>query len=59
MNHVHDIKLHYLCGNKLMSYRLNRTDGELLIDLTDGIIDNTTTDITLIGRNLQRFWRIF
>ena len=29
-----------------MSYRINRTDGELLIDLTDGIIDNTTTDIT-------------
>jgi len=38
-----------------MSYRLNRTDGELLIDLTDGILDNTTTDITLIGKNYKGF----
>ena len=38
-----------------MGYRINRTDGELLIDLTDGTIDNTTTDITLIGRNYKGF----
>jgi len=38
-----------------MSYRLNRTDGELLVDLTDGILDNTTTDITLIGKNYKGF----
>lgn len=38
-----------------MSYRLNRTDGELLVDLTDGILDNTTTDLTLIGKNYKGF----
>ena len=38
-----------------MSYRLNRTDGELLVDLTDGILDTTTTDITLIGKNYKGF----
>lgn len=38
-----------------MSYRINRTDGELLVDLTDGIIDNTTTNLTLIGKNYQGF----
>lgn len=38
-----------------MSYRINRTDGELLVDLTDGIIDTATTDLTLIGRNYKGF----
>ncbi len=38
-----------------MSYRLNRTDGQLLVDLTDGILDNTTTDLTLIGKNYKGF----
>ena len=38
-----------------MSYRLNRTDGELLVDLTDGILDLTTTDLTLIGKNYKGF----
>jgi len=38
-----------------MSYRINRTDGELLVDLTDGIIDTSSTDLTLIGRNYKGF----
>lgn len=38
-----------------MAYRLNRTDGELLVDLTDGILDTTTTDLSLIGRNYKGF----
>lgn len=38
-----------------MSYRLNKTDGELILDLADGQIDNTTTDITLVGRNYKGF----
>ena len=42
-----------------MSYRINRTDGELLIDLTDGIIDSTTTDLTLIGKNYKGFGEYF
>jgi len=38
-----------------MSYRINRTDGELLVDLIDGVIDTSSTDITLIGRNYKGF----
>lgn len=42
-----------------MTYRLNKTDGELLVDLVDGQIDQDTTDITLIGRNYQGFGEYF
>jgi len=38
-----------------MSYRINRTDGELLVDLTDGTIDSNATDLILIGRNYKGF----
>ena len=38
-----------------MSYKLNKTDGELLVELADGQIDTTTTDITLVGRNYKGF----
>ena len=38
-----------------MTYRLNKTNGDLLVDLVDGQIDNTTTDITLVGRNYKGF----
>jgi len=38
-----------------MTYRINKTDGELLIDLTDGIIDKESTDLTLIGKNYKGF----
>jgi len=38
-----------------MSYKLNKTDGELLVELADGIIDNSTTDITLVGKNYKGF----
>lgn len=38
-----------------MSYRINKTNGDLLIDLTDGIIDTSSTDITLVGRNYKGF----
>ena len=30
-----------------MSYKLNKTDGSLLVDLVDGKLDTTTTDISL------------
>jgi len=42
-----------------MSYKLNKTDGELLIELADGQLDVTTTDITLIGRNYKGFGEAF
>ena len=38
-----------------MSYKLNRTDGSLLVDLVDGSLDTTTTDISLIGKNYSGF----
>ena len=34
-----------------MSYKLNKTDGSLLVDLVDGQLDTTSSDLTLIGRN--------
>jgi len=42
-----------------MSYKINKTDGELLIELADGQIDTTSTDITLIGRNYKGFGELF
>lgn len=38
-----------------MAYRINKTDGTLLIDLIDGTIDTESSDITLIGRNYKGF----
>ena len=29
-----------------MSYKLNKTDGTLLVDLVDGQLDTTTSDIS-------------
>lgn len=34
-----------------MSYKLNKTDGTLLVDLIDGIINTDATDLVLVGRN--------
>jgi len=42
-----------------MSYRLNKTNGELVVELADGQIDTTSTDITLVGRNYRGFGEIF
>ena len=42
-----------------MSYKLNKTDGDLLVELADGQIDTTTTDITLVGRNYKGFGESF
>ena len=38
-----------------MSYQINKTNGGLLTDLADGILDTTSTDISLIGRNYSGF----
>lgn len=42
-----------------MSYKINKTNGDLLIELTDGIIDTTSSDITLVGRNYKGFGEAF
>ena len=38
-----------------MAYKLNKTDGSLLTELVDGQVDNTSSDLTLIGRNYTGF----
>jgi hypothetical protein len=38
-----------------MSYKLNKTNGDLLIELVDGRIDTSSTNITLVGKNYQGF----
>ena len=38
-----------------MSYIINKTDGSRLTEVVDGTIDQTTTDITLIGKNASSY----
>lgn len=42
-----------------MSYRLNKTDGTLLIDLIDGELDTTSSDLIFIGRNYKGYGEFF
>lgn len=42
-----------------MSYKINLTDGTLLVDLVDGKIDTETTDLALIGRNYTGYGENF
>jgi len=38
-----------------MAYRIRKTDGEILVDLADGIVDKTSASINLIGKNAVNF----
>jgi len=38
-----------------MAYKLNKTDGSILVELVDGVLDTTTLNINLIGKNYQGF----
>lgn len=38
-----------------MAYEINKTDGTTLATLQDGTVDNTHTDIVLIGKNFSGF----
>lgn len=42
-----------------MSYKINTTDGRLLVDLVDGRSDAETTDLTLVGRNFIGYGEAF
>jgi hypothetical protein len=42
-----------------MSYKINKTDGVLLVDLVDGRIDTETTDLVFIGRNYTGYGELF
>lgn len=38
-----------------MSYIINKTDGSILTEIVDGSIDQTSTDLTLIGKNSSSY----
>ena len=42
-----------------MSYQLNKTNGTILTDLIDGRIDDTTTNLVLVGRNYTGYGEFF
>ena len=42
-----------------MSYQLNKTDGTLLTELIDGQIDNSSTNLVLVGRNYTGYGEYF
>jgi hypothetical protein len=41
-----------------MSYTVNKTDGTVLSTVGDGTVDNTTTDITLVGRKFSGYGEV-
>jgi len=42
-----------------MSYIINKTDGSTLTEVVDGTIDQTTTDLTLVGKNATSYGELF
>jgi hypothetical protein len=42
-----------------MTYNINKTDGTLLAQVADSAIDQTSTDITLIGKNVSGYGEYF
>lgn len=42
-----------------MSYIINKTDGSVLTEVVDGIIDQTTTDLSLVGKNATSYGEFF
>ena len=55
MNPFLTVKYTHLRGDSIMSHQINKTNGTLLVNLADGQIDTTSTDITLIGKNYSGF----
>ena len=42
-----------------MSYKINKTDGSLLIDLANATVDSETTNLTLVGKGYAGYGEIF
>jgi hypothetical protein len=42
-----------------MTYKINKTDGSLLAEIVDSTIDQTATDLTLIGKNVAGYGEFF
>lgn len=38
-----------------MTYKINKTDGSLLTEIVDSSIDQTATDLTLVGKNVSGY----
>lgn len=38
-----------------MAYEIRKSDGTLLLELSDGFTDNTTSSLTFIGKNVSKF----
>ena len=42
-----------------MTYIVNKTDGSVLAEIVDGTIDQTSTDLTLIGKNSSNYGEFY
>jgi len=42
-----------------MTYKINKTDGTLLTEIVDSTVDQTATDLTLIGKNVAGYGEVF
>jgi hypothetical protein len=42
-----------------MTYKINKTDGTLLTEIVDSTVDQTSTDLTLIGKNVAGYGEFF
>ena len=42
-----------------MGYKINKTDGSLLVDLVDTTVDSETTNLTLVGKGYAGYGEIF
>lgn len=42
-----------------MSYIINKTDGSVFTEIVDGTVDQTATDLTLIGKNYSSYGEAF
>ena len=42
-----------------MAYKINKTNGALLVDLIDGTVDINSTSLTLVGRNYSGYGEAF
>lgn len=42
-----------------MTYRINTTDGNQLVDIPDGTLDTSATSLTLIGKNVTNFGEVY
>ena len=42
-----------------MSYIINKTDGTVLTEVVDGTIDQTASDVTLVGKNASSYGEVF